>query len=233
MTTKKKRRVFWAGLMLFVMLVNIFSGGGYSLGVRAEEPEKTWAFQNNGEQIEQDGIKLKETAVKDTYDKDTYGEFDVKLEVEGDVPLVKSEEKLDVVLAIDRSNSMRRFKRMKKAKAAAAAFIDKLLTDGEGNVRTDDKVKVGLVGFGGANQEKTGPALKSFDLSDNPSDLKNEVEGYEVYPNSQNSGGTFTQAGLMEAYKILQENNGHNKAIVLISDGEPTYAYNDKYNQVI
>ena len=28
MVTKKKKRVFWAGLMLFIMLVNIFGGGG-------------------------------------------------------------------------------------------------------------------------------------------------------------------------------------------------------------
>ncbi|MGP1432766.1 MAG: hypothetical protein ACTTKP_00600 [Catonella sp.] len=75
--------------------------GGYSFGVRAEEPEKTWAFQKNGELVEQDGIKLKETAVEDTYGQAPYGEFDVKLEVEGDVPIVKSKEKLDVVLAID------------------------------------------------------------------------------------------------------------------------------------
>ncbi|MGP1432765.1 MAG: vWA domain-containing protein [Catonella sp.] len=123
---------------------------------------------------------------------------------------------------------------MVKAKAAAAAFVDKLLTDGEGKVRTDDKVKVGLVGFGGANEVKTGPALESHPLSDNPSDLKNAVDGYTYYPSSQNSGGTFTQAGLMKAYEILQDNNGHNKAIVLISDGEPTYAYKDEnHNKVI
>ena len=211
-----------------------FQGGGYSFGVRAEKPGNTWAFQNNGEPVEQDGIKLKETAVEDTYDKDTYGEFDVKLEVEGDVPIVKSEEKLDVVLAIDRSNSMKHNKRMVKAKAAAAAFIDKLLTDGEGKVRTDDKVKVGLVGFGGVNQEKTEPVLEFSPLSNNPSNLKEAVNGYTYYPAGLNSGATFTQAGLMKAYEILQDNNGHNKAIVLISDGEPTYAYKDEnHNKVI
>ncbi|MGP1612844.1 MAG: VWA domain-containing protein [Catonella sp.] len=233
MVTKKKKRVFWAGLMLFIMLVNIFGGGGYSFGVRAKEPENTWDFQNNGVLVEQDDIKLKETALEDTYSQDPYGEFDVKLEVEGDVPIVKSEEKLDVVLAIDRSNSMSHHKRMAKAKAAAAAFVDKLLTDGEGNVRTDNKVKVGLVGFGGVNQEKTEPVLEFSPLSDNPSNLKDAVNGYDYYPAGLNSGATFTQAGLMKAYEILQDDNGHNKAIVLISDGEPTYAYDKQYKTVI
>lgn len=121
------------------MLVNIFSGGGYSFGVRAEEPEKTWAFQKNGVLVEQDG----------------------------------------------------------------------------------------------ANQEKTGPVLESFSLSNNPSDLKIEINKYTDYPSSENSGCTFTQAGLMKANKLFGDNNTNIKVIVLVSDGEPTYGYDKKYEKVI
>lgn len=232
MKMKKKKRAFGAVIMLLMMLLNLF-GGRYSLDVKADNPPKTWAFQKNGVQTGNAEIKIRETAVESTYNN---GIFDVVLEVEGGLKPVEDNEKLDVVLLIDRSGSMQQRTEndqddlMGEARKAATDFVDKLLTDNSGNPRTDGKVRVGLVSFGGVNETSTAPVLTSFALSNDPTALKEEIEQYTSYPATEKSGGTFTQAGLMEADRLLgnsSSTNDHTKVIILITNGKPTYAYND------
>ena len=106
---RKKRQMFLAVFMVLLMIINLLRGANLSL-VRADEAQ-TWGFQKNGILSGNDRIKLTETALENTYSD---GKFDVKLEVEGIVKHVTNSQKLDVVLVVDRSNSMKKNKRLEK-----------------------------------------------------------------------------------------------------------------------
>ena len=211
---RKRRRTFLARFMVLFMIINLLSGVNPSV-VKAEET-KTWGFTNNGETAGNQRVRLVETGLEDTYQD---GKFDVKLEVEGSVETVTNNEKLDVVLVVDRSGSMKEEKRMENAKTAAKQFVDKLIDGGNG------KVRVGLVSYGGKINDEYGnevPNFTSNPLQNDKNILKGIIDGYNAYEGK--SAGTFTQAALREANKLFEANN-NKKILVLISDGLPTYSY--------
>lgn len=122
----------------------------------------------------------------------------------------------DVVLVIDNSNSMYPSKtskedRMTKTKAAANAFVDTLLTE-------DSTTRIALVVY---NLEETHTKFYTYE---NKAALKSKINAIEQ---DNDNGGTFTQLGLHTARTLLNsaESTGQNKSIVLLSDGEPTKAY--------
>lgn len=117
----------------------------------------------------------------------------------------------DVVLVIDNSNSMYDNSRMAKTKAAANAFVDTLLTE-------DSTTRIALVVYN-LNETHTG-----FYTYENKAALKSKINAIEQ---DNDNGGTFTQLGLHTARTLLNsaESTGQNKSIVLLSDGEPTKAY--------
>lgn len=194
--------------MVLFMIINLLSGVNPSV-VRADET-KTWEFNNNGETAGNQQVKLVETGVKSTYQD---GKFDVKLEVEGRVETLANNEKMDVVLVVDRSGSMNSDNRMDNAKTAAKSFVDKLLDGGNG------KVRIGLVSYAGRSAvDRTKPDLTITKLQSDKNNLKKTIDSYN------GDGGTFTQAALREADKLF-DNSNSKKIIVLISDGEPTYSY--------
>ena len=210
----KRRRTFLARFMVLFMIINLLSGVNPSV-VKADET-KTWGFDNNGETSRNNQVRLVETGVEDTYED---GKFDVKLEVEGSVETVTNNEKLDVVLVVDRSGSMKEENRMENAKIAAKQFVDKLIDGGNG------KVRVGLVSYGGKINDKYGnevPNFTSSQLQKDKNTLKRIIDGYNAYEGE--GAGTFTQAALREANKLFEANN-NKKILVLISDGLPTYSY--------
>jgi hypothetical protein len=56
--------------------------------------------------------------------------------------------------------------------------------------------------------------------SDEKQELLNEINGLTA------NGGTFTQAAIRQARRLLEEaSDADHKVIVLLSDGEPTYSY--------
>ena len=122
----------------------------------------------------------------------------------------------DVVLVIDNSNSMYPSKtskedRMTKTKAAANAFVDTLLTE-------ESTTRIALVVY---NLEETHTKFYTYE---NKAALKSKINAIEQ---DNDNGGTFTQLGLHTARTLLNsaESTGQNKSIVLLSDGEPTKAY--------
>ena len=124
----------------------------------------------------------------------------------------------DVVLVIDNSNSMYPSKtskedRMTKTKAAANAFVDTLLTE-------DSTTRIALVVYN-LNETHTG-----FYTYENKAALKHQIDAI-AKSRPETLGGTFTQLGLHTARTLLNsaESTGQNKSIVLLSDGEPTKAY--------
>ena len=124
----------------------------------------------------------------------------------------------DVVLVIDNSNSMypsetSKEDRMTKTKAAANAFVDTLLTE-------DSTTRIALVVYN-LNETHTG-----FYTYENKAALKHQIDAI-AKSRPEKLGGTFTQLGLHTARTLLNsaESTGQNKSIVLLSDGEPTKAY--------
>lgn len=119
----------------------------------------------------------------------------------------------DVVLVIDNSNSMYDNSRMAKTKAAANAFVDTLLTE-------DSTTRIALVVYN-LNETHTG-----FYTYENKAALKHQIDAI-AKSRPEKLGGTFTQLGLHTARTLLNsaESTGQNKSIVLLSDGEPTKAY--------
>lgn len=119
----------------------------------------------------------------------------------------------DVVLVIDNSNSMYDNSRMAKTKAAANAFVDTLLTE-------DSTTRIALVVYN-LNETHTG-----FYTYENKAALKHQIDAI-AKSRPETLGGTFTQLGLHTARTLLNsaESTGQNKSIVLLSDGEPTKAY--------
>ncbi len=119
----------------------------------------------------------------------------------------------DVVLVIDNSNSMYDNSRMAKTKAAANAFVDTLLTE-------ESTTRIALVVYN-LNETHTG-----FYTYENKAALKHQIDAI-AKSRPETLGGTFTQLGLHAARTLLNsaESTGQNKSIVLLSDGEPTKAY--------
>lgn len=119
----------------------------------------------------------------------------------------------DVVLVIDNSNSMYDNSRMAKTKAAANAFVDTLLTE-------ESTTRIALVVYN-LNETHTG-----FYTYENKAALKHQIDAI-AKSRPETLGGTFTQLGLHTARTLLNsaESTGQNKSIVLLSDGEPTKAY--------
>ena len=119
----------------------------------------------------------------------------------------------DVVLVIDNSNSMYDNSRMAKTKAAANAFVDTLLTE-------DSTTRIALVVY---NLEETHTGFYTYE---NKAALKRQIDTI-AKSKPEKLGGTFTQLGLHAARTLLNsaESTGQNKSIVLLSDGEPTKAY--------
>ena len=211
---RKRRRTFLARFMVLFMIINLLSGVNPSV-IKADEA-KTWGFDNNGKKSGNQQVRLVETGLEETYQD---GKFNVKLEVEGSVETVTNNEKLDVVLVVDRSGSMKEENRMENAKTAAKQFVDKLIDGGNG------KVRVGLVSYGGKINDRYGnevPNFTSSKLQNDKNTLKGIINGYNAYEGE--SAGTFTQAALREANKLFEANN-NKKILVLLSDGLPTYSY--------
>ena len=194
---RKKIHSLLAKLMVLLMVVNLFQGM-MSTPIAAEEitgGELSGTGDNAGITIEKKVLN---------YDKGT-GEFDVQLIVTSDDTVTQETKSLDVVLVMDTSGSMKG-NRMKEAKTAAKAAVKKLVPNsGEG------MIQVGIVSF-----SETG--LKIHDLTRDTSSLNQKIDKMEAV------GGTYTQDGLVKAQEMLAAGNGKQKVMIVISDGEPSYA---------
>ena len=211
---RKKGRAFLARFMVLLMIINLLSGINPGV-VRADNTNDNQHFGNNGIISEDSKITLIETARN--YNN---GEFDVDMLIKSSGNITTTQDKMDVVLVIDRSASMADNNRMQNTKDAAKGFVKALLKN--------KNVNVGLVSFGGRHRiaHKSGPMLDSLPITGDENSLLDTINSYKPYDGffDWKRRGTFTQAGLNEANKLFK-NNGNKKAIILITDGEPTYAY--------
>ena len=226
-----------AKLLVMLMIVNLFQGIVWSPALAEEAASNV---QNPQGYVEgtgaNEGIKIRKS-VKN-YDEKT-GEFDIQLDVLSDVTETP-EKTLDVVLIVDRSASMEKKDRMANAKDAAKEFVSTLLTSSESS-----RIRVGLVSFAGAGYyaKKVWKetqyvyeysyklnTITSMALSQEKDQLNAQIDTYTPYviPGGTKRGGTFIQAALRQADALLAGSTADLKKIILIGDGMPTFAYNEK-----
>lgn len=199
---RKKGRAFLARFMVLMMIINLLSGINPSVA-RAEDTDH---FSNtSGLEKTKDGITITEKALN--YNKND-GTFDVKVTVEGDENESTETQILDVVLVVDTSGSMKG-KRLTNAKKAAKQFVQGLISGA-----TNNNVKVSVVEFADY-------AIEQIGLTNDINALNRKIDRLKA------SGATYTQDGLKKAKSILAESNAQQKRIVLISDGMPTYGYDE------
>ena len=116
----------------------------------------------------------------------------------------------DVVLVIDRSNSMDDYGRMEDTKEAAKAFGAQLLQD--------RNTRIAIVTY-----EQTATAVNGGHFYG-----QGELEAFNRAIDSiRTNGGTNQQAGIHAAQELLDSaaSTGTRKNIVILSDGEPTYSH--------
>ncbi len=154
--------------------------------------------------------------------KDAYG-FDITLSVKTKEE-VKTED-VAVVILIDVSGSMEdNDKDFTNTKAAAKALIDNL------SANTSGECKVAIAKFATAAAEmKTWVNIKT---TQGKAEAKNAIDSLKIGVNGE---GTNMDAGFRKAKTLLSDNavkDMSNKYTVMLSDGEPTYYYNDKLQVV-
>ncbi|ROX83797.1 VWA domain-containing protein [Enterococcus durans] len=141
----------------------------------------------------------------------TPGLYDVFLNVRGNVQ--KEVAPLDIVLVVDWSGSMNEEHRLTEVRRGINNFIDTLDHSG-----VTDKINLGYVGY-----SSNGYSYSNAELPIAPFDsVKDQVKNLTPL---YTQGGTFTQKALREAGNMLSNNNGHEKIIVLLTDGVPTFSY--------
>mgnify|MGYP004564619139 FL=1 len=138
---------------------------------------------------------------------------------------VPSKKGIDAVLVFDRSSSMNKTvsngkTRTQVAKEASIKFIEKVLEDNADGSFSNNRIAI--VTF-------NDNATRLVELSDNESDLKNTINQLS---NTVQSGNTNYDAGVKEAYNILNSakgQSGYNReqAVLFLSDGAPQNGYND------
>ena len=132
--------------MILFMIINLLSGVNPSV-LKADETTDAKHFQNYTLERTDNATGVKLTQKASNYNN---GSFDVEMTVEGNEDSTTKMHSLDVVLAIDTSNSMGEpkilgfytYRRLKNAKKAAKSFAEILLKDSK------NKVRVAVVGFG-------------------------------------------------------------------------------------
>lgn len=196
--------------MVLFMIINLLSGVNPSV-LKADTAADTAHFKNYTLEQTDNATGVKLTQKASNYNN---GSFDVEMTVEGNEDSTTKMHSLDVVLAIDTSNSMREpkkwwgytYERLNNAKKAAKSFAEILLKDSKTNVR------VAVVGFGSSAYEKTGL-------------IQDEKAINEAIDSLTLTGATYTQDALKMANTILTASTADQKKIVLLSDGAPTFGY--------
>ena len=208
---RKKGRSLLARFMVLLMIINLLSGINPS-AVRAAENSDFKNYPEVQGTGENEGIIIKKDVAGYNNDDDT---FNVKLTVEGSNTVIQNNIPLDIALVVDTSGSMAEpkngwgintNKKINKAKSAAKSFVDTLIPESD-----KGKVNIGVISF-------AENGIVRQNLTQNTTKLKGAIDKLKAV------GGTYTQEGLEKAADMLKAEDGHKKVMIVISDGEPTFA---------
>ena len=146
--------------------------------------------------------------------------YDLSLSVSSNVVSQTEKSMVDIVLILDKSNSMAGT-RWKDTRSAAHNLIDALAKNENLNVRYN------VVTFYGKGSGKLDTEAKSETngWTDSADSAKNNNE--ESISDGRNNGGTNYQAGIRLGIQQLQQaRNGAQTVVVFLSDGVPTFRLN-------
>lgn len=174
-----------------------------------------------------DNIKLTKTATDTTQEGDAEQTFDINLSVQG-MDFTQTSP-VDITLVIDNSSSMANSKRMDITQKAVKAFIDEVMP------QNNQSVRVSLVKYGREayaydfNSEKwiiyTGMDRQWYSqyYTSDGEKAKGVVKGIEA-----NGGGTNTEGGFLTAKAVTdRRNNDADSIVIFMTDGVPTFRYNN------
>ena len=145
-------------------------------------------------------------------------EYELNLDVTGKSSSSTTQNASDVVVVLDTSSSMAGT--IQQAKNAAKSFARGLLTDGSNN-------RLAVVTFGGNTGTWDTPWNDAETVQQWTDSAQTAQQGIDKAFIGWNEG-TNWQAGLLEAGTLLKNKRPEAKAyVVFISDGNPTFRYND------
>lgn len=139
-----------------------------------------------------------------------YGEWEVKLQVEGK----DLQETSDIVLVLDISSSMSSNRRFPNMLKAAKNFVQTVMEDESSTAR------IALVQF-----DRDPQTLLDFQGVENKDTLLNTIDKMEM------GRGTNIQGGIHEGRKLLAQSTASRKVMLLLSDGDPTRSYRANHGE--
>lgn len=71
--------------------------------------------------------------------------------------------------------------------------------------------------------------ISTKELSNNKEEIKKYID---LIPNIVSNEGTNIDAGIRSSIKLLEKSN-YNKTVILLTDGEPTFYYEDNNGKLI
>lgn len=157
------------------------------------------------------------------------GTYTLTLDVKGMYDSSTSKPKVDVVLIIDKSGSMddswgwrsTRLKEVKSIITKNGGLADTILN----NENIDGRMAV--VSFAGSQGFMWDEAWNDADIAQGWTDSSWQLN--QSVNNIRANGGTNWQAGLRTAKKVLQSSRSDaQKIVIFLSDGDPTYYYNER-----
>lgn len=169
----------------------------------------------NGKTYENGDVEVKKEVTK----INDNGLYNVEFLVRGKEEVVTEIKDTYIVFVLDRSYTMKDNNRWIDAKKSVID-ISKELSKIEG-------INMALVGFSGGKASDQTPYDDTVILRENFSSIPftdNEIGNYDT--NNQKGGGTNIYAGLLKANELLSNKIGK-KYIILLSDGVPTFYYDE------
>ena len=190
-------------------------------------------FPNNPGTGSGEAVETHFSASKTSSKKSGAGIYDITLMVDGidGTKLTEEVAEQNVLFVIDLSNSMINYGKWSTLKSAMESMTNILKT---ANQKNDNKIKVGIVGYAGAedNDDKYTAAVDISDFT-TPEQAYNSIKpatepGY--LRNEDMNGGTNCEAGALKAIEMLQGQKNPT-TIIYLSDGIATYAYKENGEQ--
>lgn len=173
------------------------------------------------------GDALLKKTVKPTSDPN---QFDIQLDLIGKA--LEKRQKVDIVLVVDKSSSMNSSlsggTRWSNARTAVNSFADSLLNT------SDDTIRLALTSFG-SNSDTPFSDIAKFA---NNSYFTNNPQTFKTHSllttNPDNDSGTPTYLGLDAGYALATNTQFGSRAdaakvVIVLTDGEPTFAPNNNY----
>lgn len=173
--------------------------------------------------VSKTATKVYDETSEDNLEKGRYAKVNLSVNANPYNTSVATNEKLDIVLIFDSSNSMatatgtqfNRSTRMKDAKKVATDFANTLM-DNKGTV------KIGIVEFGTQ-------VMDVQEMTDSKTTVTKFIKDKLNIPENSNAGGTNLQAAIARANTVLTSGKREDakQIVIILTDGVPTYfSYN-------